>query len=370
MAGRDNSLDPNAMLNQLPAVPGGINGADDGLSSAQGGGVEMNPQPEAPAPPPVPARLEQPAPVPQQPEAPMQVGQGREDQGAQLPPLQAEAPQAAPPPKPDSMPLAVYERLRDQWQQERDQRIQYEAQTRELAAYRQQTEPLMAAFRQEWPAIQGLKAEKARLEQEAQFEKAAREYSNNSWASGQTPDMENFARNWRTERVLQQAANLPQTIEATIDARLRSILDNRDQSWAQQQQMQQAQTDEARRAAAVAQFEKEYAELEVQTPQIAGLDGLKRAAFIDWANGGGQKPVREVATPYLRGFQSQQVAAQAAQMTRAEVHASMPRTLSGGSGAASAPQTNSMRPPIEVIRGGSRAIATWHQQRLRQAAGR
>ena len=379
------SLDPGAVFeaNRLPqasAYEGGIptNGNPEG-PQGDGGGVDMAPQHEPtpqPMQPAVPERLDTHPPA-QSPQV-MQIGEGRDADPAappQMTPAQTQVAavqaQQAAQVKPEHIPLSVYERERDRRQALQAEVEQARAREAQLQDYYSRVEPMRQAWNAKWPEIQGLEGKYEAARQELDLEKATNAYIQASYAKGELPDVDGFVRQRRTDQVLQQAASLPQTVQQIVQQQLNGILDNRDQNWQQQQQQQTEYAEQQRRQEVVTRFEAEWQQIEMSNASIAGNDGWKQAAFLQWAQAGGVRPVAEVMSPYLRGLQSQQVAAQAAQMTRPEMVAQTPRTLSGGSGSnGSNQQTNSNRPPIEVIRGGVRAISAWNQQRLRQASGR
>jgi hypothetical protein len=342
----------------------------------------MDAPPPAPAAPPPPPPMEaQPAP-PRAPEQPMQIGQGRQDapvpelpQPAAAPPAQQQAaPQPASNGKPESVPFSTFERQKKDWQEARDRAAQLEAENRELIAYYQRNEPIRQAWEQEWPKIQGLQATAAQQKQELEIEKATNAYIQAEFSAGRQPDVEAFVRQKWMDLLLQQAVNLPQTVQQIVQRELHGTLDNRDQQWQLQQQQLQAQQEQQRRELVVKTFESQWEQFEIDNKEFAGNQGWKQAAFLQWAQGDTTKPVSEVMSPYLRGVQAQRVAAVAGQTTRAEVHAALPRLSTGGPGPAapSNQQPAFTKPPRQFLldaasKGESpiAASARWHRQQLR-----
>ncbi len=391
MAARDNSLDPSSVLDQFrPAAASNdgvpTNGNPDG-PAAQGGGVQLDAPAQAPPAPAYVPEAQPPQPVTTRPEQPMQIGQGRVDvpvapdappppEAAPVQPMVAQP--AAGPQKPDNVPFAVFERQKKDWQESRDRAAQLEAQNQELLDYYRRVEPTRQAWEAEWPKIQGLQATAAQQKQELEIEKATNAYINAEWSAGRTPDVEAFVRQKRTDLLLQQAVNLPQTVEQVVTQRLNGILENRDAQWQQQSQFQAQQQEQARRHQVVSTFETQWEQIEIANPEIAGNAGWKQAAFLQWAQGDTTKPVNDVMSQYLRGVQSQRVAAMAAQPpSRAEVHAALPRLSTGGPGPAaqSAPHPSGIsRPPkqflLDAVSKGESPIAAsarWHRNQLTRA---
>ena len=203
-----------------------------------------------------------------------------------------------------------------------------EAIAAEATAWRQEKEPLFNALQQKWPEIQGLQAKNAELQAQAEFEAAQRQYVQDSYAAGNMPNLEAFQQQHRLNQTLAKAANIEQTVEATMSR----MLDQRDQAYQQQvaQQQQQQYVQQVQ-----SHFVQSWAQLEQQAPALKGREGLRKAVWAEWS-ANPQVPVSAVAAQYVRDLQVQAVNQQASQMTRAEVAASVPRTVTGGSGAAAA----------------------------------
>lgn len=226
-------------------------------------------------------------------------------------------------PTPDMLALA------NQYAQAQARLQQAEAIAQEQVAWRQQNEPLLNAVRQKWPEIQGLQAQNAELQAKVQYEADKAKYIQDSFTAGQAPDIAAFDAQHRLNQTLAKAANIEQTVEQTM-ARM---LDQRDATY----QQQQAQAQQQQYVAQVQQhFVQSWSEIERTMPAFKGQEVIREAVWGKWSQNP-QVPVAQVAAQFAKVLQAQTVAQQAPQMTRAEVAASAPRTVVGGSGAAARP---------------------------------
>ncbi len=109
-------------------------------------------------------------------------------------------------------------------------------------------------------------------------------------------------------------------------------------------------------------FETEFAEVVKAVPALKSDPAFREVVYTNWI-GGVQRnqavPVAVAAKPYLDVIRAQNVATQAAQPTRAEVHSQMVRTTGGGSGASVAPAAPLTRTPGRGIAGD---IAAYRRQ--------
>lgn len=201
------------------------------------------------------------------------------------------------------------------------------------AAWRAQNEPILNAVREKWPYIQGLEqkvAEKdaklAETEAKAEFEALKARHIQESLEAGLKPNVAELERQWKMDRALNRAMDADKRVEEKLNA----LFNERDLTY-------QAQVKDAQEKAYLAQvqqhFRDAWAQIETEVPAVKGRDALKRLVWSEWTYNV-QQPVKAVLKPYLDELRVQAVAAQAPQVAKAEVHARMPVTVNGGSGAA------------------------------------
>lgn len=348
--------------------PAAADGSDR-IPDPQVGGVEMNPE-AAPAAAPIPVQVQM---VPA-PKETINIGVPPE------PVLQttgAPAPVEATPVEPVATQPPPPDYTKIQWENE-SLRGQVEAaqarlqQAEQDRAWRAQNEPYLKAVNEKMPEILGLQERLAETAAAKELAEAKYAYGRNLVSTGQVTDqasldtaVNTFEQTWRRDYENRQAIVAARTAaEQTARAVERQFAerDARDQRQQQEYAQKQQQTD------AVRLFNEERARIEKTVPALKDHDGLMQLVGEQWwqasQRAGKWLPIDPFAAPLVNALRQQSVAAQAAAPTKAEVHAALPKTVNGGSGAPAPTGAKFVIPPGA----GSRDIARLHRQYLRQHA--